>query len=113
MRYPADRFSVAPYLAEYYPALKAAASSWLYDPLYYVDTFTTEMAGQHLPTPDMLRAALPEGVLEPNGTVGGFVYFQRVEDGTARVTLRHDLVNASTGVELGIITIPFVVERPR
>jgi hypothetical protein len=57
----------------------------------------------------MLQRALPEGVVEPGGRVGGFLYFQRLE-GPGPFTFSVDLVDAKTGERLGVITIPFVAE---
>jgi len=105
--YSAVSFAVAPYLSYLYPTLPAASGEWTADPLYYVDVHTQGMTAHHLPTPDMLRRALPEGVLAPGGTITGFVYFQRVEDGTARVEMRQFLIDAGTGVQFGVVTIPF------
>ncbi len=35
---------------------------------------------QRLPTPEMITAALPEGVIEPGGFVTGWLYFQKLGD---------------------------------
>jgi hypothetical protein len=48
-----------------------------------------------LPTLDMVRRALPEGVVEPGGAVTGFVYFERLPPDPGRVELRASLPGAA------------------
>jgi hypothetical protein len=57
----------------------------------------------------MLRRALPEGTLEPGGTVTGFIYFQGVSEREGSVTLQARLVDARTGEQFGTLSIPFGV----
>jgi hypothetical protein len=63
-----------------------------------------------LPTQDMLAKGIPEGVLEPEGRVSGFLYFEKLPDNLDRITFEADLVNPRTGVTLGTVRIPFVIE---
>jgi hypothetical protein len=104
--YALDGFAVAPYLHAYYPTLTPFDGPFLYDPYYY-GTYYPHWVRVALPTADMLRRALPEGVLRPGGHANGFVYFENVE-GAARATLTFDLVDAATGASFGAIRIPFV-----
>ncbi|OJT19272.1 hypothetical protein BO221_37965 [Archangium sp. Cb G35] len=62
-----------------------------------------------LPTRDMLRNALPEGTLEPGGTLTGFLYFQNVSGREGTVTLQAQLVDARTGEPVTTLSIPFGV----
>ncbi|RKG91768.1 hypothetical protein D7V97_41600 [Corallococcus sp. CA053C] len=62
-----------------------------------------------LPTEDMINNALPEGTLEPGGTLEGFVYFQGVAHREDKVTLQVRLVDAGTGEPFGMLDIPFQV----
>ncbi|MDT0631680.1 hypothetical protein RQM47_02885 [Rubrivirga sp. S365] len=103
-------FTVAPYYASVYPTLTPYAGSFGYDPLYYNRYYTAyrEIA---LPTEEMVREALPEGVIDPGGRVSGFLYFERVPPSAPRVRFRADLVDARTGETFGEISIPFVVEE--
>jgi hypothetical protein len=55
----------------------------------------------------MLAKAIPEGVIEANGRLTGFLYFQQVQGDT--VTFTMELVDAKTGESFGHIQIPFVV----
>jgi hypothetical protein len=83
-----------------------------YDPWY--DPFYGGVYGywrppEPLPTRDMLRRALPEGTLEPGGTITGFIYFQGVSEREGSVTLQARLVDARTGEQFGTLSIPFGV----
>lgn len=85
----------------------------LYDP-WFVDPFYGPygyywVPPEPLPTRDMLRRALPEGVLEDGGSVAGFVYFQNVSGREHSVTLRARLVDARTGEQFGTLDIRFGV----
>ncbi len=105
--YPYTGFAVAPYLSPYYPDL-TAADPFLFDEPYY-STYWPIIQQIELPTVDMVDKALPAGVLEPGGTVSGFVYFQHVDPKAARVRLVIDLPRASTHEDFGKVEIPFVV----
>lgn len=83
----------------------------------YYDPFWDPFYGPHvrtqepLPTQDMVRQALPQGTLEPGGTISGFLYFDNVSSREGSVTLEARLVDARTGEQFGALTIPFSVER--
>jgi hypothetical protein len=65
-----------------------------------------------LPTPDMLRKALPEGVLEPGSRRAGYLYFPRVSSGEgSEARFEFELVDADSKATLGSIVVPFVVKR--
>ncbi|HEX8435085.1 hypothetical protein [Archangium sp.] len=76
---------------------------------FYGNPYTSWLPPEPLPTRDMLRRALPEGTLEPGGTVTGFLYFQDVSEREGSVTLQARLVDARTGEQFGTLTIPFGV----
>ncbi|MGM0575369.1 MAG: hypothetical protein ACQEXJ_06535 [Myxococcota bacterium] len=102
-------FYVAPYGAHYYPEHEAWAGGFLVDRVYY-DTHYPALRRVDLPTPDMIRRALPEGVVEPGGRVMGFVYFQELPEGAEQATLTMDVVHAATGRTIDTVRIPFVVD---
>lgn len=103
-------FSVAPYYSPYYPGLSTWPHAFAYDDLYY-DTYYGRWVQLQLPTPDMIANAMPEGVLEPGGQLGGWIYFEQVEDrGEPVVELRYEVSNAETGESMGTIMIPFAVD---
>lgn len=104
-----DRFVVAPYYADVYPGIGVYADPFLYDPLYH-DNYFTYWEERELPTEDMLRRGLPEGVVEPGGEVTGFLFFENVDPDQPRVEFRGQIVDARTGNRFGTVTIPFTVE---
>jgi hypothetical protein len=105
-RFSYSRFALAPYHRAYYPQLGPWDDRWPMDPMYYEASYPHWQIP--LPTTDMLERALPEGVLEPNGQVSGFVYFPRLPPDVTSATLRIALQDADTGATLGTIEIPFV-----
>jgi len=70
---------------------------------YYVASPAT------LPDQDVLRRALPEGVLEPGGEASGFLYFADQPKGTP-LTFLVSLVDADLGQSIGTVSIPLVVK---
>jgi len=68
-----DKFDVAPYLAPSYPWLPV----WN-GPLPHGPSDQSVAALPGLPTAAMLDQALPEGVLENDGTASDFLYFQKI-----------------------------------
>ncbi|MBI5545670.1 MAG: hypothetical protein HY901_17420 [Deltaproteobacteria bacterium] len=79
---------------------------------YYPGYYGSYYLAEPLPTRDMLKKALPEGVLEDGGQVSGYVYFQRVQasEGTL-VQLSLDLLNAQDKSSVGWIGVPLVVKE--
>ncbi|MFP2962729.1 hypothetical protein ACLEPN_34415 [Myxococcus sp. 1LA] len=92
---PFGGYGVGSYMGPYYP-----------DP-YYAGYQCTEP----LPTQDMLQRALPEGTLEPGGSMTGFLYFQGVGAREGQVVLQARLVDAERGEPLGTLDIPFQVRK--
>ncbi|CAM3737827.1 hypothetical protein G4177_01230 [Corallococcus sp. ZKHCc1 1396] len=76
-----------------------------YDPYLY----GRPQCQEPLPTEDMINNALPEGTLEPGGTLEGFLYFQGVASREDAVTLQVKLVDAESGEPFGALDIPFQV----
>lgn len=101
-------FAVSPLYASAYPGFPMAAGPYLYDPFYY-SHFGHYWRNITLPTPEMLRLALPEGIIGAGGSADGFIYFEEVSRDVSRVQFRMDVLNASNGETMGTINIPFVV----
>jgi len=104
-------FRVAPYLG---PSYAGFGDPWRgvdfpNDFEYYVDQ--TSYWQEYLPTPDMVRWALPEGAVSNGGKIAGFVYFQKLKTGVASLILRDDLVDASSGQVFGQVDVPFAVVK--
>lgn len=102
-------FEVAPYHAPMYPGMTAYGSPFTYDPVYY-DRYYTYWERIELPTTRMLSLALPEGVIQPGGSVSGYLYFEKLDDDVERVRFRADLVAAGEGAMFGEVSIPFTVQ---
>jgi hypothetical protein len=105
--YPPVGFGLAPYLSPYYPGMPYYYGPYVYDSFYYNRYYPVFVRVQ-LPTGDMLQKALPEGVLEPQGRITGFLYFEHVSNDVARVDFRADMINAQTNQQLATVSIPFV-----
>lgn len=103
-------FHVAPHLARGYPTLRPYARPFTYDPIYF-DRFHTATVHIPLPTEEMVRQALPEGVIDPGGEVEGFIYFEPVPADLDRVSFQVDLVDGDTGDQFAEAEIPFTVDR--
>jgi hypothetical protein len=111
---PADQelvavgFHVAPYYAPIFPDL-AVAPALLLDRDYY-GRYLTIWDESGLPTDEMQRLALPEGILLPEGSVSGFIYFERVPDAEKKVNLLVQLENAETNELEGTLRVPMEPE---
>jgi hypothetical protein len=82
-----------------------------YNPFYPDPYYGGYRCEEPLPTQDMLAQALPEGVLEAEGRVEGFLYFQGVTARESQVLLQARLVDANTGESFGTLDIPFQVRK--
>ena len=104
-----QRFLVAPYDSPFLGTyLVPWSNPFAFDPVYYQQYYALQPI--RLPTPEMLRKAIPEGVLDDNGRLSGFLYFQPIGKENSRVTFNAELVDADTGERLGAASIPFLVE---
>lgn len=112
------RFYVAPYFARLYPGVPVYASAYVfYDPGYYAFWYM-DFTRAIRPSMEVLSLALPEGVLEPDGRVSGFLYFRTLDPNAGAATFRATLVAVRDGVPigggvLGEVAIPFTVTRHR
>ena len=118
-RFSYRRFYVAPYLAPLYPGVPVYGRPYVfYDPGYYafwhVD-FTRAVRS----SVEVLSLALPEGVIEPEGQVAGFLYFRTVDPDAGQVVFRAAIVavhgerDAVGGTVLGEVAVPFTVTKRR
>jgi hypothetical protein len=105
--YPWNGFHLAPYYSYYYgPAWSPWGGPWAFDHAYYTGYVTWQ---QPLPTEDMLRKALPEGVLATAGEVSGFIYFQKLPENTRNVEFRARMIDAETEQAVASLSVPFIV----
>lgn len=103
--FAAGGFLVAPWHARYYPSLGVWSGPMAFDAPYYDRWYGSWPSA---PDAEVLRQALPEGVLQPGGHAQGFLYFREVPRGTA-VEFLAAFVDAGTGQTFGTIAIPFLV----
>jgi hypothetical protein len=105
--YGFSRFAVAPYLSRWYPRFSRYDGAFAYDPTYYRPYYTRYLEVE-LPTAEMVRRALPEGVISPGGRAAGFVYFEAFKRSAKTLMLNVDIVDATSGSVLGTTHIPFM-----
>lgn len=107
-----NRFWIAPHYRYVYPTLSAYQLHRLYfDPYYYNYYYPYwGRIEQDLPTAEMLRRVIPEGVIQSEGSVSGFLYFEHVDDDLAQAELdfHAELVDAESGEMFATVHIPFI-----
>jgi hypothetical protein len=101
-------FEVSPYYSPAFPGIPRYKGTYLYDP-HYNKTYYRYWTKVNLPNEDMYVWALPEGVLNPGGSMSGFLFFENIPESAPRVTFRADLMNAESGDIFGAISAPFSV----
>ncbi len=107
-------FWVSPYYATTYPSVPAYSAldaRYPYNGGYYERYYPYWGTLQvPMPTREMVRKALPEGVLDAGGTVEGYLYFEKIPADIDEVQFRAQLVDARTDEVFGNIDIPFLVK---
>ena len=101
-------FLLYPYYGFYGPSLAFWPDDWGWDSAWYGTYFGYWQ--KSLPTADMLQKAIPEGVLNPNGSLSGYLYFQRVPGTAPALEFDAALIDARTHDRIGKIGIPFETE---
>ncbi|MFN3323901.1 MAG: hypothetical protein ACK5AZ_10430 [Bryobacteraceae bacterium] len=101
-----SRFQLAPFWGPYYPGVGVWPGPFAYDPFYY-DTAWVRWA-RPLPTTDMIRRAIPEGVIQSDGHVEGFIFFNTPGKDVRSMTVEADFVHAQTEQQIASLRIPFV-----
>jgi len=100
-------FFVAPRLRAAYPTLEPWSAGLERDQAFYDRQF--DRWGKRRPTLEMIRMALPEGVLENDGLISGFLYFESPVDDEDRVTFQADFAPGDGTGTVASIEIPFRV----
>ena len=100
-------FYLAPWYMPYYRGLRPWGTPWAFSSRYY-DTYYPRWTVK-LPTEDMLAQAIPEGVVEPGGSLTGFLYFPALQGDLQRVTFRANLSGPRPDDDLATLTVPFEV----
>lgn len=101
-----DRFRVAPYYAGLYPGMPWFRGGFGYTNPYGWTYYDTAFADVQLPTPAMRKNVLPEGVLDPGGSLEGWLYFQHVSPKVKHVSF-DATITSPEGTSLGDIAIPY------
>jgi hypothetical protein len=107
LSYEAKRFEIAPFYADLYSELPRYQGPFTADQRYYGANWG-RWKGNSLPDRTVRLMALPEGVLQPGGRIGGFLYFEKVPRDAKQVQLDFSLVDAVSGRLFAIASVPFV-----
>ena len=108
-RFARRGFYLAPHHEYYFLENSTTSRNFYYDPIYY-DRYYSYWRERALPTQKMLSLALPEGVVEPDGEVEGFLYFEPVNPEEERVTFRFDLIDADSEKSFAEVRVDFLVQ---
>lgn len=114
LAYRYNGFYVSPFYHDFYPDLDVwHGHAFLLDPYYDHYYPYWQRMRIELPTAEMLRYALPEGVLEDGGAVAGFLYFERIDSqaGEPRVAFEVNVVDIVSDETLTTLEVPFVVRK--
>lgn len=100
-----NRFRVAPYYAGLYPGMPWYRGAFYGQP-YGWGYYDAAFADVQLPTPEMRRNVLPEGVLDPGGSLEGWLYFQHVPSSKKSVDF-DATIHSERGASIGKLSIPY------
>lgn len=101
-----EGFVVADPLGAAYPGVGVYEGTFDYDDFYHDAYYAYWDLEQNLPTPEMIAAALPEGVILPGGFVAGWLYFQKIDDDEESVSFEA-MLHGPDEQDAAAIAIPF------
>ena len=104
-RFDHSGFGLAPFYSRIYRGVPAAAT-FMTDPEFYT-LYDSYYSGKPLPTTEMRRRAIPEGVLAPGGHVEGFLYFEEIPGSVDNLALRYSPINLRTKTAMGEIQVRY------
>lgn len=105
-----ERFELVPEYGPLYPGVPILGGV-LYTDTVYRDQITRTVPDTGLPSPFLLRRALPEGALKDGGRMDGYLFFEKVPLDIAGVSFKVHLVDVADGRVIGILAVPFRVIR--
>lgn len=107
-------FNVGPKYHFYYPGLSVVTVPQFHVDRRYHDHYFRYWSGtqSQLPTREMLQSASPEGVLNQDGVLAGFLYFEKIDDQlpTPGMTFKADIIDAASDEMLASLEIPIIVQ---
>jgi hypothetical protein len=106
--YASTKFFVAPRLHAVYRTLEPWSAPLQRDDALYERQ--RRRWGKHGPSLDVMRMALPEGVLDDGGIISGFLFFESPLTREDRVTFHADFGSGDGQSDVASIEIPFRVE---
>lgn len=105
----ATGYWAAPYYRVYHPAAAIYDRPFPANAAHHRAFYPAWENYEALPTDEMLAWAMPEGVVQPGGSVSGYLYFERVDIDENDVLFRAHLDSAESGLEVVTVSIPFLV----
>jgi hypothetical protein len=106
--YASTKFFVAPRLRDAYPTLEPWSAPLNRDEAAYENR--RRRWGKDGPSLEVMRMALPEGVLDDGGIISGFLFFESPLDKEDRVAFHADLGSSDGQTSIASIAIPFQVQ---
>jgi hypothetical protein len=105
------KFFIAPYYFSIYSGVQPFKGSFSYEPFLYRSHFTY-WKKNHLPTREMYEKVIPDGVLEHEGSIEGFLYFEMIN---LKNNSLHFTMNVKIKGEnvIGVFLIPFEVTKEK
>ena len=105
--YASTKFYVAPRFRDAYPTLEPWSARLERDDALYDRQFGRW--GKRRPTIEMVRMALPDGVLDDGGLISGFLFFESPLGDEERVMFQADFQQGDGSGTVASIEIPFRV----
>lgn len=109
MRWRSTGYWAAPYYSFYQPSAPIYDRPFHPNMRHYRTFYPAWESYEELPTDEMLAWAMPEGVVQPGGSITGYLYFERVDVDESDVQFRAHLDSAESGMEVVNVSIPFMV----
>jgi hypothetical protein len=106
--YPSWNFFVAPRVHAAYRTMQAWPRPLRRDQPFYEHQY--RLWGQSRPSLDVIRTALPEGVLREGGVVSGFLFFENPIDREDRVVFEARFDESDSPQTVASMKIPFTIE---
>lgn len=104
--FASSSFFVRPAYRDLYPSLPVWQTRLPTDDGFYGRQY--ELWGEDLPTREILRLGLPEGVLADGGEMSGFLFFENATGHERKLSFKADLKDGQGGGTS--VSIPFSVE---